>query len=331
MSDQSIIAALTRLHLVQPGETVTLTPLTGGVSSDIQLVETPARSFCVKRALPQLKVAAVWEAPVERNAAEAEWLRLVHGWLPNLVPALLGEDRQAGLFAMDYLAPQDHPVWKQHLLAGQVDTAFAALVGTALGVIHRRSSTEPGLPARFANDALFEALRLDPYLRATARVHADLAPALIDLAETTARTKLVLMHGDVSPKNILIAAHGPVLLDAECACFGDPAFDLAFLLNHMLLKATLKRDNPAPYLAAFDAIVAAYLAEVDWEDRAGLERRSARLLAGLLLARIDGKSPVEYLLEDADRTWVRQSARHFLLNPPDRLDQIRTHWMTRND
>ena len=231
-----LIEPLRRMGLLSAEEPARLTPLTGGVSSDISLVEAGGRRFCVKRALPRLKVAAVWEAPVERNAAEAAYMRAVARWLPHAVPRVLGEDAEAGWFAMDYLAPEDHPLWKAQLLAGIVDVDFAAAVGRDLAIIHARSAADPNIPAAFANDDTFEAIRIEPYLRATGRAHPELAARFDALAQTTLTTKRALVHGDISPKNILQGPSGPVFLDAECAWFGDPAFDLAFCLNHLLLK-----------------------------------------------------------------------------------------------
>ncbi len=211
------------------------------------------RRFCVKRALPRLKVAALWEAPVERNAAEAAYMRAVARWLPHAVPRVLGEDAKAGWFAMDYLAPEDHPLWKTQLLAGIVDVDFAAAVGRDLAIIHARSAADPNIPAAFANDDTFEAIRIEPYLRATGRAHPELAARFDALAQTTLTTKRALVHGDISPKNILQGPDGPVFLDAECAWFGDPAFDLAFCLNHLLLKGAREGVERAPYIAAFSA------------------------------------------------------------------------------
>src|ERR1700677_4459233 len=114
------------MGLLKAGEPARLTPLTGGVSSDISLVEAGGRCFCVKRALPRLKVAALWEAPVERNAAEAAYMRAVARWLPHAAPRVLGEDAEAGWFAMDYLCAADHPLWRTQLLAGNVEPDFAA-------------------------------------------------------------------------------------------------------------------------------------------------------------------------------------------------------------
>src|ERR1700761_6007025 len=163
-----LIEPLRRMGLLNAGEPARVTPLTGGVSSDISLVEAGGRRFCVKRALSRLKVAAVWEAPVRRNAAEAAWMRAVAGWLPHAAPRILGEDAKVGWFAMDYLAPEDHPLWKARLLAGIVDMDFAGAVGRDLAIIHARSAAESNIPAAFANDDTFEAIRIEPYLRATA-------------------------------------------------------------------------------------------------------------------------------------------------------------------
>src|ERR1700721_2374373 len=202
------------MGLVRRGESVRLAPLTGGVSSDISLVEAGERRFCVKRALPRLKVAALWEAPVGRNAAEAAYMRAVARWLPHAVPRVLGEDAEAGWFAMDYLAPEDHPLWKTQLLAGIVDVDFAAAVGRDLAILHARSAVDPTIPAAFANDDTFEAIRIEPYLRATGRAHPELAARFDALALTTLTTKRALVHGDISPKTILEPPAGPELLDA---------------------------------------------------------------------------------------------------------------------
>jgi aminoglycoside phosphotransferase (APT) family kinase protein len=324
--DGDLIEPLCRMGLLKAGEHVRITPLTGGVSSDIGLVEAGERRFCVKRALPRLKVAAVWEAPVERNAAEAAWMRAVARWLPSAVPRILGEDAEAGVFAMEYLAPEEHRLWKTQLLAGSVEPDFAAAVGGDLAIIHARSAADPGVREAFANDDTFEAIRIEPYLRATGRAHPQLAPRFEALACTTLSTKRALVHGDVSPKNILQGPLGPVFLDAECAWFGDPAFDLAFCLNHLLLKGARIEADRMSYVAAFSALAEAYLAGVDWESVDGLEARAAALLPALFLARVDGKSPVEYLTLESERTAVRRAAAPLIADPPRRLIDVANVW-----
>lgn len=322
----AILVALRLMGLLGPGEEARLTPLTGGVSSDIHLVETLDRRLCVKRALARLKVAAVWEVPTGRNAAEVAWMREVAHWLPDGVPAILGEDEERGLFAMSFLPPERNPVWKALLLDQIVDVAFAVRVGADLGLLHAASAREAGLAERFANDATFEAIRIEPYLIATARAHPDLVGRIEAIAARTLATKKALIHGDVSPKNILCGQKGPIFLDAECASFGDPAFDLAFCLNHLLLKGARRGVPRKAYRDAFEALVNAYFARIDWEDRADLEARTAALLPVLFLARVDGKSPVEYLTHEDEREAVRRFARPLIADPQQDLIAIANAW-----
>jgi aminoglycoside phosphotransferase (APT) family kinase protein len=239
---------------------------------------------------------------------------------------LLGQDEASGSLAMAFLPEATHPLWKARLRDGHADPAFAAKVGAVLVRIHATSAADPSVAADFPTDEIFYAIRLEPYLIATARAHPDLAAALHALAETTARTKLALVHGDASPKNILCGPAGPVLLDAECAWWGDPAFDLAFCLNHLLLKCLWTPGTGDGFLACFDALAGAYLAGVAWEPPAVLEARAAALLPGLLLARVDGKSPVEYITAEADREIVRRVARALLAAPVTRLGAVRAAW-----
>jgi aminoglycoside phosphotransferase (APT) family kinase protein len=325
-ADPELLAALRRTGLVAAGEELTVTPLAGGVSSDIMRVDTSRGSFCVKRALERLKVEADWRAPVARNHAEAEWLRVAGGIVPEAVPGLFAEDVNAGLFAMQWLAPEAYPVWKAELRDGRIEPRTAAEVGRRIALIHAATAGRADVAARFATDHIFWPIRLEPYLVATAERHAEVAGVLRSLAENTAETRLALVHGDVSPKNILVGPAGPVFLDAECAWYGDPAFDLAFCLNHLLLKRVWRPWWGSRYLVCFRALADAYLAGVTWEPRVMLEARCARLLPGLLLARVDGKSPVEYILRERDRERVRLCAKRLLLNPRRRLAEIAEAW-----
>jgi aminoglycoside phosphotransferase (APT) family kinase protein len=321
-----LVAALHGLGLLGAGEQPHFTSLPGGVSSDIWRVDRMAGPLCIKRALPKLKVAADWRAPVERNAFEVAWMETAGRLVPGSAPRILGHDPGAGLFAMEFLDPAHHRLWKGELQEGRADPAFAAAVGRSLAAIHAGTAGDAEVAARFSTDAIFRAIRLEPYLEATARAHPDLAPALLQLVATTADTKLALVHGDVSPKNILVGPDGPVFLDAECAWYGDPAFDLAFCLNHLLLKCLWNRSARSGFLQCFNSMVEAYGAGVTWEMPAAVEGRAARLLPGLLLARIDGKSPVEYITEVGDKNMVRRVARQLLHAPRDRLDAILQVW-----
>jgi len=320
--DRELEAFVVETGLVRNAGETRWTPLTGGVSSDIWRVETKEKAFCVKRALPQLKVESEWRVPVGRNAYEWDYLQVVDAIAPGHVPRPIAHDPTRGLFAMAWLPPECYPLWKSELLAGRVDVAAAAAVGELLGGIHAASARDATLADRFATDDLFHQLRIDPYLLTIAKKHVDFTDVLTALAKRTATTRLALVHGDVSPKNILLGPDGPVLLDAECAWFGDPAFDLAFCLNHLLIKRRVVRGAKETLGASFDRLAERYLRQVDWESRDDLEARAATLLPALALARVDGKSPLEYL-DGLQREQLRQDCRAALAAQPASLAHVK--------
>jgi aminoglycoside phosphotransferase (APT) family kinase protein len=296
-------------------ETAPVQELSGGVSSEIWKVGS---GVCVKRALPRLRVAQRWEAPVERNRYERLWMEAAGAALPGAAPRILAADDEAGVFAMQYL---EFPVWKEQLRHGHADAQFAARVGAALAAIHAATAGRPEVAQRFATDAIFHSIRLEPYLVATGMAHRDLQSFFEALVKTTAQTKVCLVHGDVSPKNILVGERGPVFLDAECAWYGDPAFDLAFCLNHLLLKCLWVPAARDALLDCFTSLSSAYLRGVSFED---VEKRTTALLPALLLARVDGKSPVEYLT-DPQKQRVRDIARA-LIGRVSSLDEVKSAW-----
>jgi aminoglycoside phosphotransferase (APT) family kinase protein len=318
--------ALRELHLAGDEELLG-EALTGGVSSDIWRIETARGPVCAKRALAKLRVAADWQAPIERNQYEARWMQVAQAAVPGCTPRVLGQHAGLGVLVMSWLPPTEHVLWKTELMQGRADRATARAVGNTLARIHAHAAVRAAeLGPRFDTDTIFFDIRLEPYLLATARRHPDLAGALQRLVEQTQAHKRTLVHGDVSPKNILVGPSGPVLLDAECAWWGDPAFDLAFCLNHLLLKCVWAPATRQAFLLAFADQAEAYLSGVDWEPRADLEQRAAALLPGLLLARVDGKSPVEYLTTEGPREAVRRVARPLLRKPTHTLSDISAAW-----
>jgi len=314
------------LKLAQPDEPVAAVALAGGVSSGIYRVDLRSGSYCLKQALPKLKVAKDWSVPVDRVFAEIAWLRVVGQIVPGHVPEVLGQDDASKSFVMAYLGPE-YRNWKSELLAGRIDREAARAVGEVLGRIHANTADDPRLAPRFANDQNFHAIRLEPYLVETARMHPALSAHLLAIVARTARTRRVLVHGDVSPKNIMLGPQGPVLLDAECAWWGDPAFDVAFCLNHFLIKAAHLPACCDALMASYRAFAGAYFAQVHWEPVPALQERVAALLPALALARVDGKSPVEYL-DEPRREAVRQLTCRLMseVATPPTLEAIAVRW-----
>ena len=80
------------------------------------------------------------------------------------------------------------------------------------------------------------------------------------------------------------------MIDWEIVHRGDPAFDVAFLLNHLLLKTIHRPASRNDYEACGAAFLDAYGQDLDLAYVLGL-------VGCLMLARVDGKSPAEYLTE----------------------------------
>jgi 5-methylthioribose kinase len=323
--DRELRNFLVEFGFASSTDAIVATTLGGGVSCDVWRIDAGGRSVCVKRALPRLRVDALWEAPVTRNTNEWRWMQFAARIVPGSVPRPLAHDPARNLVAMEYLESADYPVWKQLLLRGEAHAPTARAVASVLARLHAASANNREIKSLFDTEAAFHALRIEPYLLEAGRRNPQVGGILGDLAEQAMNTRLALVHGDVSPKNILVGRAGPVLLDAETAWYGDPAFDLAFCLNHLLLKCVACPFFTANYLDCFRSFASEYLSSVSWEPATGLEQRTAHLLPALLLARVDGKSPVEYLDGD-DRSFVRRKACKWLREPPQSLDALVASW-----
>lgn len=301
-----------------------MTPLSGGVSSEIFLVEDNNERFVVKRALPKLKVQSEWFADVARNRHEWEFIRYVAQFLPATVPALRHCSATGNYFAMEHLNGS-FLNWKQLLLTGQANPEHANRAGTLLAQIHWHSAGDAAARQLFSTTPNFFQLRIEPYLLATGAKHPDLRPLFESEAARLVATRECLVHGDFSPKNILINSERMVLLDCEVAWYGDPAFDLAFLLNHFFLKGLLHAPRDVGMAAMITTFWSAYQAA---RPSSEMEARVGRLVLMLMLARVDGKSPVEYL-DSSRQQFVREFVHANLPRGNFSLDAITRLWFDR--
>jgi len=315
-----------RLYLAQfpgMGTPVSFKKLAGGVSNRVvQVTWADGRSWVLKQALSKLRVAVDWFSSPQRILVEAKALR----WLnrlapPGTTPAFRFEDPANHLMAMEAI-PEDHENWKSVLLSGRVVTDHFEQFGFLLGMIHRKSvEFGPDVCAAFAEPSYFESLRLEPYYLYTAERVPAASDFLRALSEETKRHKLSLVHGDFSPKNALLYRGKLVLLDYEVVHYGDPAFDVGFALTHFLSKANHmieKRDHLTTAAAQFWRVYFKEVAPLGWD---AIEPRIVRHILGCLLARVAGKSPLEYLTADEA---ARQRSLTLLLmeNPPNKVEDL---------
>ena len=301
-----------------------LTPLTGGVSSDIYLVQDGRERFVIKRALAKLRVKDDWFADTGRNAAEQAYILCVACFLPEAVPRLRLSNKEAGYFSMEFL-DAEFANWKKLLLDGVGETAHAAQAGTILGTIHRKTSGAAEVAWNLDTTKGFYQLRIEPYLLTTGQRHPRLREFFEREASRLAATSESLVHGDFSPKNILIGGQRMVLLDCEVAWYGDPTFDVAFLLNHFFLKSLYHAPKDFGGEKMIASFWEAYLAANENVNAVLVKQRLVPLLLMLMLARVDGKSPVEYLTEPK-RQFIRDFVQKQLPSPPEDLARLGQIW-----
>lgn len=315
--ESSPTALLYKMGLLGSRRNTSWNVLTGGVSSDIWVVKNGSRKLVVKRPRLQLDVENTWIVPVSRGQAEVNWLRLVSGIFPDNVPQVLGFDPETCAIALTYLPANHHVNWKNELMAGRVKQDVSPELGRLLAGIHSATFLDNESANLFDNDDLFYLLRIEPFFERSARAVPEVSEAIERIVNSMHANRNVLIHGDLSPKNVLvnisIQPPRPVILDAECAVWGDPAFDVAFCLAHLALKSIHVSSAATEVIALARGFRKAYLEACPPELASGIDARLTSLIPALLLARIVGGSPAGYL-DAQEQRLIRRAATSSLLS-----------------
>jgi 5-methylthioribose kinase len=300
---------------IGPGA-VQVTELGWGVSNAVLRVQTPEQTFVLKQSRPQLRTRDAWFSDLDRVYRELEVIQVLEPVLPpGVVPRVLFSDRDNYVFAMSH-APESSRVWKEMLLAGEVDVSRGVLAGRILGRIHQATASRPDLIEAFRDHTVFVQLRVDPFYRRLQERRPEVASAIALLVEQSLTVKEALCHGDFSPKNLLAHENGFTLVDYETACFGDPTFDLGFFLSHLVLKGIHRHDQRQQFWDLTEAFWDGYAQAVSWRPVTELQPRAIGHFAACALARIDGTSPVDYLPQEPKRDAVRRLARRLWHEAP---------------
>jgi hypothetical protein len=310
-------------QLIDSNDVPRICSLTGGVSNRTVLIEPSGRpAFVMKQALTKLRVAADWFSPPDRIHREAHGMQFLRYLAPaGTITDLRFQDISNHIIAMSAV-PRPHCTWKELLFSKPpVDHHFEQFA-MILGKIHARSHDDRSLAQIFGDRSNFESLRLEPYYRYSAGRVLEAKPFLERLIEETLSHRLALVHGDYSPKNVLVHDNKFVLVDHEVIHFGDPAFDVGFSLTHILAKALHCTQFRRELLASAGYYTRQYLRHVrDAGFDEDFESRACRHTAACLLARVDGRSPFEYLTS-AGREQQRRAALRLMANPPAYLSDL---------
>jgi 5-methylthioribose kinase len=312
-----------RNHL-KAGEQIGVEKLLGGVSNrTVKVTWNDGDAWVLKQALAKLRVDADWFSSPDRIEIEAKALRWLNKMAPSgTTPIFIFEDKANHLMGMDAI-PNKHENWKDVLLSGRVVSDHFQQFGALLGTIHRNSSeTASETSQEFADTTYFENLRLDPYYLYTAQQIPEAAEFLTTLAKETLQHKDSLVHGDFCPKNTLIYCDKLILLDYEVVHYGDPAFDAGFALTHFLSKAhhlPEKRNMIVDAALLFWRTYQKEIATRPWAEKVG--PRAVRHTLACLLARVAGKSPLEYLPIE-ERARQRTIVLALIANPPSTVPDL---------
>jgi aminoglycoside phosphotransferase (APT) family kinase protein len=313
LDEENIVAYLSSRGFASAEGTKVL-QLGGGVSNVVLAVGEGPGSIVVKQALPRLRVADEWLAPRERALIEAEALDLVNQITPGAAPRVLDRDTERCALVVER-APLGWEDWKSLLLAGTIDPKVGARLGSVLSSWHNATFQVSTLSPLFFDREPFEALRIDPYYRTVARRLPLMSRRVLRYVDETQARRLCLVHGDFSPKNVLVGPEPQLwVIDFEVAHLGDPAFDVAFLLSHLMLKSLHRPELAAEYdrcavefASTYEAGARAELAP-SWEYVLGH-------VGCLLLARVEGKSPAEYLSAE-ERSQAQKFGEILVSGPP---------------
>lgn len=321
---EDLVSYLRKTGLIASRDKPEIFVLTGGVSNRTVLVRSaPGHEFVVKQALQKLRVKVDWYSDPDRIQREARGLIVLHELCPpGSIPRLLFEDAEQHLIIMEAV-PEPAQNWKAALLSGQVNPSHFEQFARLLGTIHRESFFRAGsLASVFSDRSYFETLRLEPYYQYSANQVRETAEFFSELIQQTMKTRVALVHGDYSPKNILIHRDELVLLDHEVIHFGDPAFDVGFSLAHILSKAHHVIDKRGLLIDMAKQYANTYLdcvSELEWSVAA--ESRAVRHAIGCLLARVIGRSPLEYLTSE-QQFIQKRTAIELTMDPPQHLAEL---------
>ena len=306
-NESELLRYMVRNNLFSNGDQLSVRYFSGGVSGTVALVKGGEKKMIVKQALSVLKVSTLWECDRSRIRIEHEALELYNQLIPGRVPEPIFYDEENYIMVREAL-PETCSAWKEQLLSGLLDFSIAHKAIDALSVIHNGTAGDDAVSKRFEDTQFFYNLRITPYIGHVVESYPSLAAPSKRIIEMLMEDKIALVHGDYSPKNILVNGSDIAIIDLEVAHYGHPAFDLAFFANHLLLKAIKNKQWSNAYLNMLSFMLDIYTSQLTCINPVDMEHNTVRTLALLLLARVDGKSPAEYITQPSDKDIVRKTA-----------------------
>ena len=308
IADKNVLVTYLRgRELISPNSEYKIEYLGGGVSGIAAFVHANGKDMIIKQALAKLKVAEEWLCDPSRMKIEARSNEIYHRLVPENTPEVYFYDEANYIFGRA-AAPEHCVMWKTDLMSGKLDFEVARKVIESLMIVHNECSKDNAVAKEFDDNAIFYDLRISPYLEFILNKHPQLTEYSKPVIEELMKSKITLVHGDYSPKNVMVDGRQVFLTDFEVAHYGHPSFDLGFISNHLILKSIHMEQFGISYLGMLEYMLNCYFAGANYMDNAALEKSFLALLPLLMIARVDGKSPVEYITRDEVKQFVRDCA-----------------------
>jgi len=285
--------------------------LTGGVSSEVYHVKTYKNNYCIKRSLKRLLVKKKWIANTNRIKFEYLWLKHCQNILKRNIPNTYEFNNKKKYIVMEYLKTSQYKTLKQLYFNKIININTIRSISKHLYKIHSNSSNYKTKKTFEGNYKNFYDLRLDPYFNEVGRVYPKYKGYIKKINENYIKHSNTLVHGDFSPKNILVGKNKIIYLDAECCNFGDPVFDLVFFTNHLLIKSIFFKDKSQEFIKLYISFYKEYLSNLSTKNFNSYIDRIIKMTPIMLLSRVDGKSPVEYINKVKIKNIIRKKS--FLL------------------
>ena len=296
--------------------------LEGGVSSEVYYVKTNKKEYCIKRSLKKLLVKKEWIANTNRIKFEYLWLKHCRSILKKNIPETFEFNSRKKYIVMQYLDTSDYKTLKELFFDKIVNIKTIKLISKHLYKIHANSNNVKTKNIFKGNNKNFYDLRLDPYFNEIGRVYPRYKEYIEHLNKNYLKNSNTLVHGDFSPKNILIGKNKIIYLDAECCNFGDPVFDLVFFTNHLLIKSIYFKNKSQEFIKSYMMFYKEYLNNLSPKEHKLYVERIIKMTPVMLLARIDGKSPVEYINSKKIKNTIRNKSFLLLDNKINSLNDI---------
>ena len=272
--------------------------------------------------MPKLRVLKEWFADTKRLRYEYLWLKHCKKIIPNSIPNIYQFSAKQDFLILEYLNEKNYVTLKSKLLKKDIDINIINKISKNLSKIHNES-TGQFVKKKFINNSKnFYDLRLDAYFNEVGRVYPDLKKIIKNIIKNYKKYSSTLVHGDFSPKNILIFNKNIKYIDAETCNFGDPVFDVVYFGNHLLLKSIHIPDKKNKFIKSYENFFSTYLKSIKFSQRKNFIDRCIAMVPIMLLARIDGKSPVEYITKKNIKNKIRLLSFNLINDPPESLEYL---------